>query len=1234
MTQPLQPLSFPLFGSQLIEASAGTGKTYTIALLYTRLILQHGQAQAFHRALTPEEILVVTFTDAATQELKDRIRARLSDAAQCFLDPDASGDPSLLDLRDSYPPEEWPDCARRLTLAMQSMDQAAVSTIHGWCYRMLREHAFDSGTLFQQTLNTNMQDIHAELIRDYWRRHFYSLSADSAALIAGTFSSPDALLKAVQPLLNKTNTVITYRDQPLDTVASLGEALHPFVQMHTAINDELARARALWLQHWDELNSLLDQLRPGMHLGSYKAAKDDCEFTQLKQQLLSWSQGDSFAGNLALFGSAGMKLKKGFSAPDHIAMHAIDRWAEAVALAKNEDRPTPRSLIMQHARQWMEQALEQRIHARAELGFDDLLLQLDRALQGPRGDSLAAQIRTEFPVALIDEFQDTDPLQYRIFDRIYRIADNSTEQALILIGDPKQSIYSFRNADIHTYLAARQATTGRHYHLDTNYRSSQALVDSVNTCFSHAENLPAGAFCFKNGEENPVPFTPVYAKGRNEVLSTCAGPAHALTFLNLQAQEQEKAVISKGQYVQDLAAICAAQIVEILDSSRPWTFQGHTSTPVKPSDIAILVRDFKEASAIRQALQQVGLASAYLSDRESVFASTQAGDVLRWLNACAEPGNEQLIRAALATRSLDLPFSQLTDYYQHEQVWEQQTELFRQLQLRWQRDGVLPMLRELMQHYQLPQRLQQQPDGERALTNLLHLAEYLQQASVGHEGQQALIRHLSEMIENPGQEEILRLESDEDLIRVVTIHKSKGLQYPLVFVPYAANWRDQKSDQAFTVADPDNPLQRRLEIGKSDKNSDSRQQADEERLAEDMRLLYVAMTRAVHALWIGVGLVTQGTTKSSLTHRSGIGYLLAGGKELDRSSLSETLSTLAARCNQITVQTVSDIPPLAVAAHTPCATGRPAAVSKPAAVPRHSPPQPWWISSYSAIKAGAHDSEPEAASVDQTLEEQQSGRATEADSTGPRKREFNRLDAGLHGFPRGPREGTFLHDLLEWACDFGFAQAAEDDESRRTVIQKRCQVRGWDDETDRLDSWLKQFLLHEFLLTDNGQFTLSELNTVQAEMEFLFAADTVDTQQIDKLCSHYLLNGAPRPTLRPATLNGMIKGFIDLSFCHNGRYYVADWKSNHLGRTDADYHPQALQQEVLLHRYDVQYAIYLLALHRLLRSRLSNYDYDQHIGGAVYFFLRGWQSDSQGILFDKPGHEFIDSLDQLFSGGR
>jgi exodeoxyribonuclease V beta subunit len=1232
MSTILTPLHFPLFGSSLIEASAGTGKTYTIALLYTRLILQHGKDSSFYRPLLPKDILVVTFTDAATQELKERIRARLAEAARCFATPRPEDDRLLTELRADYPADDWPRCAHLLTVAAQAMDQAAVSTIHSWCYRMLREHAFDSGTLFRQTLITNMQDIQQDLIQDYWRQHFYSLSPACAALVKKAFASPTELLAAVKPLLNKDNTVVTYRNQPLTLTNNLTDALAEFANRYSEAEQAQTKARVLWLTHWEELEALLDQLRPKLDKRSYTGAKTDQGFADLKMQLRKWAHGDEFAGQLSLFGHQGMKLNGGTARPDHPALRAVDSWQQAIAAANNKDIPDPRAVIMRHARNWLEQALERRIHEQAELGFDDLLLQLDRALRGAQGSSLAAQIREEYPVALIDEFQDTDPLQYRIFDRIYAIAENRAQQAIVLIGDPKQSIYSFRNADIHTYLAARAATSGRHYYLDTNFRSSNALVDSVNACFSRAEQFDQGAFLFQNADSNPLPFLPVKAKGREETLYAAQSPAAALTVWHLDPDDSESGVINKSRYQQDMAVVCAAQIAHILNPDQPWRFVAHQQHPVQPKDIAILVRDRQEAQQIRRALHTHQLASVYLSDRESVFSSVQAHDVLRWLRACAEPADERSLRAALGTVSLGLELTELQHMFRDEQHWEAQAEHFRLLHQRWLRDGVLPMLRDLIQFYQLPQRLKSRLDGERTLTNLLHLAEYLQQASVEHEGEQALIRHLSEMIRDPGNEEILRLESDEDLIRIVTIHKSKGLQYPLVFVPFAANWRSVKAEHGFSLPDSNSPLQRRLEIAAS-KGDDNLLIADRQRLAEDMRLLYVAMTRAIHACWLSVGLLNQQGTNASLVHLGSMGYLLAGGAPLNREQLRTQLHELTDSCAGIRLEHITAVPATPLQPVSLAAGIRPTADGKPATQARHQKLEPWWISSYTAIKGGDPHPEPEQAADDQTVEESDSQLAAESVlRSGTGRREFNRNDSGLHGFARGPKPGTFLHHLLEWACEFGFAKAAGDHAARLEHIRGRCALRGWQDEEDRLDSWLQQFLDNRFLLPNGVTFKLGELPVVRPEMEFMFAANHINTAQIDQLCQRFLLPGQARPALRATELNGMIKGFIDLTFCHDDCYFVADWKSNHLGRNDAAYDSATISGEVLQHRYDVQYAIYLLALHRLLRSRLTDYDYDKHIGGAIYFFLRGWQAPTQGLLFDKPAREFIDSLDSLFTG--
>ncbi|WP_033888062.1 UvrD-helicase domain-containing protein, partial [Pseudomonas aeruginosa] len=452
MPVALDPLDFPLHGSRLIEASAGTGKTFTIALLYVRLVLDHGGENAFGRPLSPPEILVVTFTDAATQELRERIRSRLGEAARCFAEPQERHDGLLVALRQQYPAERWPGCARLLRLAAEWMDEAAVSTIHSWCYRMLREHAFDSGSLFTQNLETDQSELLAEVVRDYWRRNFYGLTAPAAQAVASCYSGPEALGKALQPLLARQDADFRYADQALSAPESLAALLEQGGDWYRQLDQLDAQARAAWRAARVELEALLRDLRPYLNGNSYRGKDSDETFDAWLQALADWSEGGEQPANLGKFGQTRIKLTAKRVAPEHAALRAIDAWA-----AHQEERPDLAPHLLLHALGEVGHELEIEKQRRAEIGFDDLLSRLDRALQGPGGERLAQLIREQFPVALIDEFQDTDPVQYRIFERIYRIAADpdepqARETGLFMIGDPKQAIYAFRGADIHTYL--------------------------------------------------------------------------------------------------------------------------------------------------------------------------------------------------------------------------------------------------------------------------------------------------------------------------------------------------------------------------------------------------------------------------------------------------------------------------------------------------------------------------------------------------------------------------------------------------------------------------------------------------------------------------------------------------------------------------------------------------------------------------------------------------------------
>ncbi|VVO37895.1 exodeoxyribonuclease V subunit beta [Pseudomonas fluorescens] len=1205
-------LAFPLRGSQLIEASAGTGKTFTISALYLRLVLGHGgEPSGFGRELLPPQILVVTFTDAATKELRERIRTRLAEAARFFREETPAPDALIAELRDQYLPEQWSGCANRLDIAAQWMDEAAVSTIHSWCQRMLREHAFDSGSLFTQTLETDHSDLLGEVLRDYWRMFCYPMQGDALNWVRSNWGGPAAMLPRVRGLFASERDNVAGK-APAELIAQC------LVERRAA----LLELKMPWRQWADELLALCHQ---GVASKSVDGRKMQARyFEPWFEKIKAWAEDESLeqldigTGFTRLTPDGMAEAWKG-EAPRHPGLEAMPGLKLSL-----DGLPTPDAAVLQHAAQWVGARFEEEKRRRAEMGFDDMLLRLDAALQAEGGERLATLIREQFPVALIDEFQDTDPVQYRIFESIYRIEDNNPESGLFLIGDPKQAIYAFRGADIYTYLRARQATAGRLHTLGTNFRSSHGMVSAVNHVFERAESRDAGrgAFLFReqNGE-NPVPFLPVASQGRKEVLHIDGRAVPALNVWHLSAEQP----LSGAVYRQQLAAACASEITALLNDGQ----QGHAGfiqdgkdfRGLLPADIAILVRDGKEAQAVRAELSARGVRSVYLSDKDSVFAAQEAHDVLTWLKACAEPDVERPLRAALACITLNLSLAELERLNQDELAWEARVMQFRGYRELWRKQGVLPMLRRLLHDFRLPQALIARSDGERVLTNLLHLSELLQQAAAELDGEQALIRHLSEHLALSGQageEQILRLESDEQLVKVVTIHKSKGLEYPLVFLPFICSAKPVDGSRL--------PLHYHDVGGKAQVTLKPTAElialADDERLAEDLRLLYVALTRAQHACWLGVTDLKRGNNHSSVLHLSALGYLLGGGAPLAESAgLKRWLQDLQQDCPALSY---GDMPEASAEHYHPPHNE---AALLAARIPRRKASENWWIASYSALRIGERLSE----GSDEAPESPQAQKLFDDERLDPHApRDVVAGGADIHRFPRGPGPGTFLHGLLEWAGDESFAatpQAVED------AIARRCNRRGWEGWITALSDWL-QHLLKSPLPVGAGQspVVLGQLSQYRVEMEFWFASHKVDVLKLDELVRQYTHNGVARVAAEPVMLNGMFKGFIDLTFEHDGRYYVADYKSNWLGVDDTAYTGQAMEQSILDNRYDLQYVLYLLALHRQLKARLADYDYDRHVGGALYLFLRGTRAPSQGVYFARPPKELIERLDRMFQG--
>jgi exodeoxyribonuclease V beta subunit len=1223
LPSPLDPLTLPLQGSQLIEASAGTGKTWTIAALYLRLVLGHGSAPRL-----PAQILVMTFTKAATRELSDRIRGRLLQAAAVFRSEAVDEpDPFLADLLAAFAPgPERQQAAWRLAMAAEAMDDAAVFTIDAWCQRMLREHAFDSGCLFDEELQANEEALRAEALRDWWRQQVYPLDDDTLAAVLALWPDVDALARSLKRLL----------DGPFPPAAGQGTLADALALARQTRADALVALKAGWDTRADAMQDWLVPIWRDKQHPARSAVPAKGHASRWIDALRAWAtdptieQPDVKKGAERLSASA---LLQGLGSAA-VALPSCFSDFETL-MADLQHLPQAASTLRWHAATQVAARFQQLKAQTGHFGFADMLNRLDAALdperQGDKAGRLREHILAQYPAALIDEFQDTSPVQLRIFDRLYRIADNEPSRALLLIGDPKQAIYSFRGADIHSYLRARQATAGRHHVLDTNHRSTQALVCAVNAMFEAAEARTGdGAFLFRQADgASPLPFVGVGAKGRPERLVGPRGDLPAATLVLDQT-------LRHGDANRTLfAALCAERIVRLLNDPQVGFEQaGQPFKRLQPAHIAVLVRNYREAAAVRDAMRRRGLASVYLSDRDSVFQTAEADDLLRLLQAVAAPRDMRLARAALATRLLDFPLPSLVALAGDDEAFDRQCERLQELNAVWRGQGVLAMVRRALHLFDLPARWLGTADAagqcERRLTNVLHLAELLQAASAELEGEQALVHWLAQQIADTdaglggGEERVLRLESDADLVQVVTVHKSKGLEYPLVFLPFAAHFRaavpantSPKSallrlpGSHTTSGEPEPvlaPTAAQIEV------------AEQERLREDLRLLYVALTRARHSLWVGLAGLQIGVGKVYGWHRSAIGCLLSGPAPQAPEQRPRDVQALDASCADIVVEPLpgADDDALPLPAVTPLATrGMPAPLAPPP-VYAATFDRAWSISSYSALVRdagrGALASGAILARVRRDDEPVDGQNPTARPAAQP-----------WHRFPRGAVAGNFLHDQLEWLAGEQFA--LDSSAALQQRLLRRCERQGWGHRADDVLAWLRQLCTTPLPVPGTA---LCGLRSVAPEMEFWFPSDGLRAQRVDALCCEHLQPGRARPLLPERTLKGLLMGFADLVFEYQGRWWVLDYKSNALGAQDSDYTPQAMDAAMLAHRYDVQATLYLLALHRLLKARLGAvYVPAQHLGGAIYFFLRGVSSASAGCCAMPAPLALIEAIDAM-----
>ena len=1202
-------LSVPIRGVQLIEASAGTGKTFTLATLYARMVIEVG--------LPVSAILAVTFTETATKDLRDRLRARLvlaqrivesarlSEASnagdELSSDCDAA-DGTAADneetrlskrlLRAAIAREGAPALCQRLRLASEQMDLAPIHTIHGFCRRALADHALEAGQpLLKRELIENEAALRREVALEFWREH--SREADSAATLGAIWASPEALANSLRELL------------ALDVLLPLPLADDGRAQATlTAARERLADA---FRAHGKSGRALLRQAcaEGSVHASIVKDAAVDLVWQALSDWLTTSRERDPATEKLGNYASSKLQAKanKNKNAPASPLFDAIESWQESWLEHERVARDQ-RIALVHAARDFARQRLDALKRERGLLGYDDMIRGVADALNGPGGDLFAQRLQAQYAVALIDEFQDTDARQWAIFRRLFAepaaaSSDATATRALFLIGDPKQAIYRFRGGDVFTYLAAEKSADAKH-HLERNFRSRPLLLAAVQALFDLS-----GPDAFA---QPGIVFETVQASGRchDEHLQLDGATAPALNLLVLAPGEDKEPIDdARARATQACVGSIHALLAAGLAGRAQLVDRCGVQRNVAPGDIAVLVEKNKDAERMQQALAGAGIPSV-AAGRSSLYQTEEAQHLCWLFEALLAPADDQRLRAALAAPLFGLDAAALAAFDSDESSHRAWQDRLQHWQQRAQRFGPMALLGELCAEH--APRLLGWRDGERRLTNYLQLAEELQAADAHALGLTGLLAELERRIEDAdvtNDAELLRLESDAERVKILTLHKSKGLEFELVFLPYAAtNGAERPSSNPKMAKFHDGSRRVALLYPAKDDAACAAELAEEH--AEELRLLYVGLTRARLATWVLWGAVNNAnkTAMAWLLHRA---PGADAAEKITEAALAERLTLLQSRApGAISLQLA---PASAQLPRLPFATE---AAPPPAAVARRVLNSDWWVYSFSQL--AREDSGVEARGADDEID------------AWP--------DIAISRFS-GTRFGNSLHAALEYAAVGKWLDwsGALPPPGEFEIVANALREQGYNSAND-LDEGVPLLtgLVSETLnvrLPEGARLAALPDTARRNEMEFHFALAPTTIPQILGVLHRFGIIAERQAFGLRSRLEGLLTGRIDLVYEVAGRYYLLDYKSNYLRGYDA----QALAQAVRDSEYDLQYVLYSLALHRWLRFRLgATYDIDRHLGGVRYLFCRGLdrqRADSPGIHALTLPPALIETLDAL-----
>jgi exodeoxyribonuclease V beta subunit len=1135
-TDHFNPNEVALEGDNLIEASAGTGKTHSIAIMLLRLIVE--------KDIPIGRILMVTFTKAAVAELELRVRSFVRQALKVSRGQDVEERTIREYITGQMTGGREDEVRERLIAAQLMLEETSVMTIHSFCQRILTEYSFETGQVFRpETLSPEaVQESVAESFREFWRQRISTLRKDLLEWLLSAGMGMDSIFSIVKGgLSGKTPDVVSpipagflgqaWQDA---TLADISSRKAEFDRVLAEIESDLAANR----------DAYLDLVR-----GNANAKK-------AYEQLIVDEDWQGLVKAIAV--STTQYTPRIFPGPKPLA--------DRMTALSDMERSAARVMINQIARtayDRVKDAFEAEKKSGGLITFDDMINKVHDALSnGVAREHLARFLRENYEAVFIDEFQDTDKAQYDIFRELFL-----GSSILFFIGDPKQSIYGFRKADIFTYFTAREGVQ-RIHRMNVNRRSSAAYIEAMNGFFKPTPAFDTFHFA---GQVQSIDYQPVQSPDPNT--------RGELLYDGQPVQDVLR--ISRHQNKKNLRYGVSVILEHVLLSGRYTirTEAGGAAVPVGPEDIGILVRSNREGAAMKELLARMNIPAVTIDDAR-IFASQEAKELYHVMYAAYDISRSNINRALL-TRLGGYDTGRLLSSDEDDIL-----QRFRNYQELWKSDGVYVMLRSFLSDHGIEglYRDRDLPNPERTVSNVLQLAETVHRVSEEKRYSPIeLIQWLKKGIDGEtreGDEYLQRIESDEKAVRIVTIHKSKGLEYKIVIAP-DLDLTENKQIKTYSYRNPDDQEYYVIDRDLLPLDDERIQWAREQAEQENRRLLYVAVTRARYLCHITSSNVGYHSRSTLRTFRNALDKVdPKPGIHLDWTAPA------GGDAGELPVP-VLPVRQYAVAANFDL-------------LEKH-----WRKASYTALSLKKEPVYRPAAV--------EAGMADDYD-----RFTFRELRRGSH-------TGNLLHNIFE-NMDFAddrFWQQVVEQSVRRLAFSRDDAYR------DKVMAMLSQVTRARILPGSDFSLSMVDRGGRLAELEFDYSLSLFNTRDLLALSTpetpFFLETDKP--------LEGIMNGKIDLLFRHDGRFYILDWKSNHLGYSLADYGPEGVAAAMLENNYHLQYLIYTVAVRRYLATRMPTFDYEKDFGGVIYLFVRGVRAGrDKGVFFTIPDKALVDRMEGLMAG--